>query len=141
MRHPLQALLIAPNPIVRADIHNGKKAITIREGHRDYREGPVMLCCHLDPWAVQADITEIRHTTLGEITEAEFTDDGYETREQMLEDLRSFYADIDFESPVTVIRWANVRGAWIDAKHIYARDYALPYLEAQEAAEGGRDKR
>jgi hypothetical protein len=111
VKNPLYALLISPDKNARRAILMGKKKITIREEHRDYRAGQaVMICCHLEPWAVMADITEVRHTELGKILEQEHRDDGYENRNELLSDLRIFYPDIDWKSPVTVIRWNNVRG-------------------------------
>lgn len=101
---------------MRSNILNGEKKISIREGHRDYRPGPAMLCCHLVPWAVMADITDVRHTILTGVTEEEFRADGYKSFQQMLEDLQQFYPKLECISPVTVIRWDNVRGFLVDNK-------------------------
>lgn len=109
MKVPLVALLFAKEhhePIVRAE-----KKITIREGHRDYRaDTPVVLCCHIASWAVMADITNVRHCLLQEVTEEEWRADGYDSQEHMLESLRSYYSDLTLSSPVTIIQWENVRG-------------------------------
>lgn len=114
LKQPLYALLIAPITD-RWAIVNEDRAITIREGHRDFVAGrPVMLCCHHEPWAVMADITEVRHTTIAEVTKAEYEADGFRDLGDMLKQLRRFYPELSVGSPVTVIRWANVRGWLVD---------------------------
>lgn len=114
MKNPMYALLIAPDHEMRRSILYGGKTITIREGHRDYRPGPVMLCCHLVPWAVMADITNVRHCTLREVTEEEYQDDGFHTQDDLLKGLQRFYPNMTLDSPVTVIRWQNARGFLVD---------------------------
>ena len=103
---PLVALLIAPDPQMRADILSGMKRITIREGHRDYRPGPVMLCCHLEPWAVLTRVETVAHKLLGEVSDAELLADGFANRAELLAGMRRFYPTITMDSPVTVIEWA-----------------------------------
>lgn len=111
MKQPLYALLIAPIPEMRQAILDGRKKITIREGHRDYRNGKAMLCCHLEPWAVMAEITNVRHTTLREVTEEEYVADGFESQDDLLLGMQRFYPNMTTDSPVTVIRWDNLEGA------------------------------
>lgn len=115
MKQPLQALLIAPDETMRANILTGLKRITIREGHRDYREGPTMVCCHLEPWAVQVYITKVSHRTLAEVSEAEWEADGFRSQENMLDEMRQYYPTMTLDSPVTVIRWENAQGKLVDA--------------------------
>ncbi len=114
MKQPLTALLIAPDEGMRHRIETGTKTITIREGHRDYRGGPVMLSCHLVPWAVQADITDVRHCTLREVTREEWEDDGFVSQEDLLAQMRRYYKNLTLDSDVTVIRWTAARGALVD---------------------------
>ena len=114
MKQPLTALLIAPDAGMRYDVETGLKTITIREGHRDYRPGLVMLCCHLEPWAVQAEITGVRHCTLREVTEDEWRDDGFVSQVDLLAQMHRFYPKLTLDSEVTVIRWANARGALVE---------------------------
>lgn len=114
MKNPLYALLVAPDTYMREEILLGKQQTTIREGHRDYRSGPVMLCCHIEPWAVMADIIYVGFPTLGRVKEEDYQDAGFSTKEEMVEGLRKFYPDITLESPVTVIRWRNVRGILVN---------------------------
>lgn len=117
LKQPLTALLIAPDQDMRYAIEKGRKTITIREGHRDYKKGGlVMLCCHLEPWAVQAEITVVRHCKLRDVTKQEWTADGFASQEDLLEQMRRFYPKLALDSEVTVIRWTGVRGAHVD-KH------------------------
>lgn len=123
MKNPLYGLLIAPRNGMREAVLSGEKAITIREGHRDYREGgQVLIGCMgvktdaswTDAWVVMADVDAVRHCLLGEVTEDELRADGYNSREEMLADLHAYYPKLDLVSPVTVLRWKNVRGKLVD---------------------------
>lgn len=114
MKRPLQALLIAPDKGMRAAIINGRKTGTVRNGLRDYEHGPVMLCCHLDPWAVMADIIRVFQTVLVNLSQAQVEADGFDSLEALLADLRKYYPEMQLNSPVTFIEWANVRGFLVD---------------------------
>jgi len=127
MKQALQAILIAPDPAVRLAIMLGKKKITIREGHRSYHEGPVMICCHIDPWVVLTRITKVRHTAMNEVTPEEMRGDGYSSREEMLESLKAFYPKITIGSPVTIIEWGNLDKDCFYAKGTNIMDYARAY--------------
>ena len=82
-----------------------KKKITIREGHRDYIPGPVILCCHLLGWATMREITKVQHKTLADIMQLEWEADGFSSQLDMEARLREFYPNIHFNSQVTVIEW------------------------------------
>lgn len=114
MKRALQALLISPDEEKRKEILEGKKNITIREGHRDYILGPVMLCCPIEPWCVEADIVEIKHSTLGEVNEKDYFASGYNNYQDAKDKLKKFYPGINFNSEVTIIRWSNVRGKLVE---------------------------
>jgi hypothetical protein len=122
MKQALQAILISPNLQVRLDIMLGRKRITIREGHRDYKVGPVIICCHIDPWIVLTKITDVRLTTLSEVTQEELEDDGYTDHRSMLEDLKKYYPEISPDSPVTVIVWGN-----LDPSSFYAERHHIEF--------------
>ena len=115
MKQPLYALLIAPSETDRRAIARGEKTVTVREGHRDYKPGSAALFCHLVPWAVMVDIVEVRHTTLDLVTLEEVQADGFKYLPELKVDLQQYYPSIRWDSPVTVIRWANVRGALAEA--------------------------
>ena len=105
---------------MRDRIHRKVKKITIREGHRDYKPGQtVMLSCHVEPWAVQVKITTVKHCMLGEVTSEEYLADGFESKARMLEGMRKFYPALGWESPVTVIRWKDACGYWVDNPDLY----------------------
>ena len=111
MKSPLYALLVAPDSQMRADILTGRKAISIREGHRDYQPGTsVMLCCHIEPWAVMADITSVRHCSAKDVTSEEIADDGFSGFQDFLTQMRRFYPIFNESTLVTIIRWNNLRG-------------------------------
>ncbi len=114
MEQPLYAILIAQDPEMRENILSGKKQITIREGHRGYKTGPAIVCSYLEPWAVMVDITDVRYCTLGDVMEEEYKADGFNSQEELLSGLRKFYPQIEYTSPVTVVKWANARGKLVD---------------------------
>lgn len=113
LKRPLQALLIAPDKEMRKEILEDIKKITIREGWRDYKPGFAVLCCHLDPFCVGVDITDVRYCLLKDVKEEEHRDDGFQSLDDLLYGLRNYYKDINYESKVTVIRWNNVRGGLV----------------------------
>lgn len=109
MKAAMQALLIAGEKMM-GDVIMGKKTITIRAGHRDYTPGAkLMLGCHILNWARVAGITDVKHTTLKEVSPRDLFDDGYYDVESAVEDLKKYYPDITKDSDVTVIRW-ELRG-------------------------------
>lgn len=104
MKRALQAILVRGHESHVA-VDRGEKKITIRNGHRNYTEGPVLLGCHYANWATLANITEVRHLILKQATQEELNDDGYENLEHAIEGLKQFYPDIDENSPITIVRW------------------------------------
>jgi hypothetical protein len=104
MKRALQGLLIAGESM-KNDTLSGEKCITIREGHRDYTLGPVLIGCHILNWATLKTITSVKYTTLGEVTQEEWEADGTSSLEELKAMLRAFYPDIDYNSEVTVICW------------------------------------
>jgi hypothetical protein len=107
----MTALLISPDLVMRRAILDGTKRVSIREGHRDYRPGDrLMICCHVESWAVMSDIESVRHTSVEYVRCEEYISAGYRTREEMFQGLRKFYPRICWGSPVTVIWWGAVTG-------------------------------
>ena len=104
MKRALQAILIAGLDS-KQQVLDGTKKITIREGHRDYSNGPVMLGCHILNWATMRTITSVRHTIIKEVTKEEMEADGYSSMEKMIIDLSRYYPSINKFSCVTVIKW------------------------------------
>jgi len=105
MKKPLQAILIASEQM-RDDTKSGKKKVTIREGHRDYVCGPVLLGCHIRDWAYMAEINSVVHTTLGCVDAKDLVDDyGSPSHENAVKVLSEWYPNINLDSEVTVVRW------------------------------------
>jgi hypothetical protein len=107
-KRALQAILIAGEPM-RDAVLNGTKKITIREGHRNYTLGPVMIGCHLLNWATLRQIIRVDWKTLKEVTSEEMVADGFKTQKGMLSGLKKFYPEITLDSPITVIEWEEVK--------------------------------
>jgi hypothetical protein len=110
MRPALQALLYAPDVALWSDVILGKITATVRTEHRDYRPGPVMLCCHLASACVMAEVTEVIHCRLDEVPELKRRRAGYETAEAMLDGMRRFYPDIGPASAVTIVAFGRLSG-------------------------------
>lgn len=111
MKTALRALLIAPEPQMIADVINRVKCISIRKGHRDYVAGqPILIGCPKTNWAVMADVVEVIHCTLEEITFEDLEADGFLTHTDALDQLQRFYPHMTLDSAVTVIKWACARG-------------------------------
>lgn len=106
LKRPLLALLMADD--FKDAIFNGEKAITIREGWRDYKpsEKVVLCCCNLETgWAIMGRITKVTHCKLSEVYIEDLNADGMATLEDAIAALSQFYDGMNEESLVTVIRW------------------------------------
>ena len=88
---------------------SGDKKITIREGHRDYTEGSILIGCDILNWACMANITSVKHCLLHEVTDNELKDDGFYDLEDAAKGLSEYYPNINIYSPVTVIRWELIK--------------------------------
>ena len=104
MKRPLQAILIA-GPEQRDSVLNGTKKITIREGHRDYILGQVLIGCHILNWATMKNITKVTHKYLFEVNEDEYKADGFANWVDLVEGLQKYYPTLTALSPITVIEW------------------------------------
>ena len=100
----LQGILIAGSEM-RDAVKSGEKLITIREGHRDYSLGPVLIGCHLLDWAVLGEITQVIHTRLKDVSYENLVSDGFSSHAQAVATLQQWYSDINMDSKVTVIKW------------------------------------
>lgn len=88
---------------MRLNLLTGTKKISIREGHRDYKPGPGVICDPVDSFVVGVTFTNVAHKTLGEITEEEWLADGFVSQADLLTGMRQYYPNIDLTSPVTVL--------------------------------------
>ena len=103
LRKPLTCLLLAEELVDETD--NGHKTVTVREGHRDYSPGKVVIACPEINYSIMKEIVEVHHTTPEKMNEKDYLDEGWTDRENMVEDLKRFYSDLHMKSPITVIRW------------------------------------
>ena len=106
MKRALQAILIAGEKM-RDDVFSGRKEITVREGHRDYTLGPVLIGCYELNWATMRQIVAVQHTYLGTVSKEDLQADGFEDWTDAVRGLMEYYPDISLTSPVTVIKWSN----------------------------------
>jgi len=128
MKPALQAILIASNNHqMKINVMTGYKSITFREGHRDYHVGPVMLCDELESWVVKANIYDVQHKILSQLTQEEWEADGFSSLEDTLGGLWVYYKDITMDSPVTVVKWNNISGIWTEEENIkmFAEQYGV----------------
>ncbi len=112
LKTPLYGLLIADDPHMRLNLITGVKQISIREGHRDYRLGDVLIGDSNNTFVVTATITEVKHILLSQVTREEWEADGFVSQADMLAKMLQFYPKITLNSEVTVLFWKNVRGFW-----------------------------
>jgi hypothetical protein len=83
------------------------KLITIRNGHDSSPKlGEwIRLACTGYGFELEAEISEARWTTYGQITTQEILDDGFKTQAEMMTALQQYYPGITLTSPATVFRW------------------------------------
>ena len=124
MKQPLQALLISPDYKMRDAIHQHKKEITIREGHRDYHEGPCWLVCHIVPWSVKVNITKICHGLACGILKEEWEADGFTSYDDMIRGMKKYYPNFSNASAVTIIKWEKAEGYWVDNPDLYLENFS-----------------
>lgn len=141
MKPPMYGLLISPDSESRSKIVSGHITVTVREGHRDYQKGPVLLACHLVPWAVRAVIVNVRHCMLEDVTDDELQCAGVASREGLRESLRIYYPEMAPASPVTVIRWDDVQGFFKDCHKVFAQNPVRVYQMLAGAVRDAEAKR
>jgi hypothetical protein len=84
-------------PLVRA----GSKTSTIRRGTLRWATGPARLVSGSDQ--ILVEITHIRHTSLGSLTEADAVKDGFASLELLVTTLGRFYPAIKSADPVSIV--------------------------------------
>lgn len=107
MKRALQAILIAGEQ-AKNDVLNGTKIITIREGHRDYTNGPVLIGCHILNWATMKNIVRVELTTLKNVSLDDIMKDGFVDHNNALNQLRKFYPNMTMDSEVSVVEWGRI---------------------------------
>lgn len=114
MREAMYGLLIAGDKD-REMILSGEKTVSIRTGFRRYKpDTTIMLGCHWKSWAVLATVTKVRYCILKDVTPEEVRKEGFGNLNELFSDLKQYYSDINWESQVTVIEWADVQGTLVE---------------------------
>jgi hypothetical protein len=84
-------------------VRDGKKRVTIREGHRDVRLGPLLF---ESPDKVQSQLVTVErvvYSKLEGLSDKEARQDGFATTELLMKGLRAYYPNIGMQSEVTMI--------------------------------------
>jgi hypothetical protein len=97
----MREILLSPKfiPLVLS----GAKTSTIRAGRRDYQIGPAFIAS--GPTLIDVDVTSVRYTTAGELTEDDARREGYSGTLELISVLREFYPTLMENTPVTVVRF------------------------------------
>lgn len=93
---------------------DGEKEITVRRGNAEkyaFREGDAVAAEFPGRAVLLARITDMRFTTLNEVTEQEAQDDGYFDVAELMDVLREYYPDAEWTDPAVVIRFNRLTGA------------------------------
>lgn len=88
-------------------VRSGLKKITIRTGYRPFGIGRVVKIVNAsNPDDVyEVVVSKLKFTSLSQITEKEYMDDGFDSREDFESGIREYYPDVTDHSPMTVVRW------------------------------------
>lgn len=87
-------------------VHRGEKTITIREGWRNITPGELLISNADD----ENDFINVRHfrtihTFARYVHSNEYKADGFESIDQMVEQMKMFYPDFNHDSQATIVIW------------------------------------
>jgi hypothetical protein len=82
-------------------IGDGRKRQTVRKGRRDFQLGEAKLLGN--EWEAEITITSVKYKKLKDLTEEEAIEDGFNSRDELIEALRDIYDEIDRDTVVTMI--------------------------------------
>jgi len=93
---------------------SGTKRITIRNGHRPqfHTELEIRIISNDTNWGCKANVTEVGFYTYETIPEQDWHDDGFQSWQEMFEEMKTFYPDISPQSECTIIRWGQIFAQW-----------------------------
>jgi hypothetical protein len=97
----MQVLLLADD--LMPSLKSGEKVCTIRSGKREIIQGNLFFKATDSGEYVKVYVTEVRHKTLGELTDEEAQMDGAADATEMAAALKRFYPDIDANSDITIV--------------------------------------
>lgn len=125
MKPLLQSLQISGGSEERLRILTSQQTVDIRLHKRKgiVAKGELLLFDHHTPFIAMVDIVYFRYCRLGDVTSEEYQADGYNTQEELLADLQRYYPTVTLDSVVTVIKYANVRGYWVDHPDKYIETF------------------
>lgn len=85
---------------------NGTRTNTVRSKHRNIPLGPLTIK-PVEPGyeAVEVQVVRVDHILLKDIPLDTVRANGSDTHDALLHDMRGFYPDMTFESPVTVVHF------------------------------------
>lgn len=135
LKRPLQALLIESDEKVWNSIIDETRQIAIQDRHRDYHEGPCVLCDPEMSFVVQVDITSVRHCTYGTVSLSACKAEGYQNKTEMLKGMRKLYPDADYSEDATIVEWNNARGKFIE-EYKRNKEFEKVFQEIEEKSKG-----
>ncbi len=80
-----------------------KKCTTIRKGRRKIKCGPLILSTEKD--SILVCVTGVQYKKLSNLNESEAIDDGYESIQDLKQDLQKFYPNLKDSNFVTIIKF------------------------------------
>ena len=90
------------------EIKRGDRRTSVRRGHLDYEVGDqVLIGDPKDNWCVYKTITDVKYTTLEEVTPEEWGIEGFQATKETLKNLRKFFSGIKLDSEMTVVTWSR----------------------------------
>lgn len=100
-RRQLHALLIEPHHHEKLDA--GESITIVRDGHRSYSEGIVILAWYLTSWCRLGMLGKVKHTSLDHIIDEEWKQYGFKSSQDANKFLLNKYPGINFHSNITII--------------------------------------
>lgn len=82
-------------------VRSGRKTTTIRSGLRNIAVGPGFLICGSQ--SIPIEVTEVRHTILQQVTDADARADGFSSIAALHFALHRFYPTLGEADPITII--------------------------------------
>ncbi|NPA85122.1 MAG: ASCH domain-containing protein [Crenarchaeota archaeon] len=120
-------------------ILSGKKTATIRKGRWVPKFKELILHGGGRPFAV-AEVVDVEYKKLSEITQEEIKEDGFDSKAELVEELRRAYGEISDDDIVTIIRFKvkkkltelDVKDPYMGLEPVEIARLALRYLELNE---------
>lgn len=105
-RRLLTALLVEPQH--HKAVEAGESVALIKDGHRNYNEGIVILAWYLTSWCRLGIIRRVVHTSVDFLTDDECIKCGFVNTESAVEHLRKKYPGLNFSSDITIVEFREL---------------------------------